>query len=161
MIARFRDWYGALSRREQVLVGIMLGLLALVMLWLGVARPVDGGLRGAIARHGEALDRNAAVRAKVAALKALPPSRGAGTTALPVAQMVNESVAEAGFTLERNEEQAPGRTEIAIAAVRPQALFGWIAALEQQGIVVETINAQPAAATGTVSVQAVLKARGQ
>jgi general secretion pathway protein M len=135
-------------------------LLAVVILWLGVARPVESGLKSAIERHGAALDRNAAIRTKVAALKKLPQA-AAGAPAVPVMQLVGESAGEAGFTLDRNQEQGPGRVDIAMASVRPQAFFSWLAQLEAQNIIVDSMSAQPGAGTGTISVQAVLKGRGQ
>ena len=46
--------------------------------------------------------------------------------------------------------------EIAIAAIRPVALFSWIAVLEAQGVRVETMSARPAPTAGSLSVQAVL-----
>ncbi|QUT07724.1 type II secretion system protein M [Sphingobium phenoxybenzoativorans] len=160
MIANLAAWYKELSKREQVLVGIMAVLLAIVILWLGIARPVESGLKSAIERHGVALDRNAAVRVKVASLKALP--RGAAARpATPIAQLVSQSAGEGGFTLERTQEQGPGRVDIAIASIRPKALFTWLANLEAQGVVVETFSAQPSGTAGAVSMQAVLKAAGQ
>ncbi|MGV3770227.1 MAG: type II secretion system protein GspM [Sphingobium phenoxybenzoativorans] len=160
MIANLAAWYKELSKREQVLVGIMAVLLAIVILWLGIARPVESGLKSAIERHGAALDRNAAVRVKVASLKALP--RGAAARpAAPIAQLVSQSAGEGGFTLERTQEQGPGRVDIAIASIRPKALFTWLSSLEAQGVVVETFSAQPSGTAGAVSMQAVLKAAGQ
>lgn len=160
MIANLSNWYKELSKREQVLVGIMAGLLAVVILWLGIARPVESGLKSAMERHGMALDRNAAVRVKVASLKALPRGTTARPTA-PIAQLVSQSAGEGGFTLERAQEQGPGRVDIAIASIRPKALFTWLASLEAQGIMVETFSAQPSGTAGAVSMQAVLKAAGQ
>jgi general secretion pathway protein M len=160
MIANLSTWYRNLTKREQILVGIMAGLFAIVILWLGVARPVQSGLESAIARHSAALDRNATVRIKVASLKALPRGAG-GRLDTPVAQLVSQSAGEGGFTLERTQEQGAGRVDIAIASVKPKALFTWLATLEAQGVIVETFAAQPSGAAGAVSVQAVLKAAGQ
>ena len=43
-----------------------------------------------------------------------------------------------------------------MASVRPVALFSWLAALEAQGVRVETMSARPSPTAGSVSVQAVL-----
>ncbi len=160
MIARAVAWWDGLSRREQWLVGVMLGLLAVVILWLGIARPVENGLASVREAHAEALDRNAAIRAKVAALEKLPRRAGLGLGA-PVAQVVSESASEAGLTLDRAQDQGGGRVDIAMASVKPQALFSWIAQLETKGVMVETLTAQPAATAGALSVQAVMKGPGQ
>jgi general secretion pathway protein M len=158
MIARLKNRWCGLSPREQILVGIMAVLLALVIVWLGIARPLEAAYKRAVEEHGIALDRHAAVRHKVALLKALPPDRPGGS-GVPLAQMVGESAGEAGFTLERVQEQGPGRIDIAIGSVRSQAVFGWLAGLEAHGVRVETFSAQPSGMAGTVSVQAVLQAR--
>lgn len=160
MMAGILSWWRELSPREQRLLGVMGVLTAIVFLWLGVARPVESGLKNARARYDEALDRNAAIRNKVAVLERLPRGAAAAPTA-PVAQIVTQSAGEAGFTLERSQEQGNDRVEIAIASVRPAPLFGWITGLEAQGVTVESFSAQPAATAGSISVQAVLKARGQ
>lgn len=155
MIASLKSYWMERSRREQVLLGIMGALFALVILWLGIIRPVDSGLASARGRHAEALERNAQVRAKVEALRRLP--RGT-TLAVPLDQLVGQSAGEAGFTLERNQPQGPGRVDIAIASAKPTAFLAWIAALEAQGVTVETLTAQPAPTAGAISVQAVLQA---
>jgi len=156
MIASFRNWIDGRSLRERWMLLTMAVLFAIVILWLGIIRPVEGGLVSGRERLNAAIDRNAAVRAKVRALETLPRGEGARLSA-PIAQLVSESAGEAGFTLERAQDQGPGRLDIAIASAKPQALFGWLAGLEGQGVTVETLTAQPAPTAGTVSVQAVLK----
>lgn len=159
-MSALRAWWSGLSAREHVLVGIMGVLLAIVIVWLGIARPVEGTLENARMRQAAALDRNVSVRAKVKALRALP-ARSSGNTGGPLDQAVGQSAGEEGFTLERAQAQGEGRVEIAIASARPTALLAWIAKLDAQGIAVETLTVQPAPAAGTVSVRAVLKRVGQ
>ena len=74
----------------------------------------------------------------------------------PLDQLVGQGAGEAGLTLERAQAQGADRMEIAIAAIRPVALFSWIAVLEAQGVRVETMSARPAPTAGSLSVQAVL-----
>ena len=159
MMARIKDYWAGLSQRERVLLGVMAALLAVVILWLGVMRPVDNGLRDAHMLASDALDRNAAIRAKVKQLDQLPRAVAAPTGDL--AQIVGQSAGEAGFTLERAQPQGTGRVDIAIASAKPTALFDWIAGLEGQGIVVETLSVRPAPLSGAISAQAMLKAAGQ
>jgi general secretion pathway protein M len=156
MIAAVKEWIEGRSVRERWMLLVMSVLLAIVVLWLGVVWPVEGGLASGRERLDAALDRNAAVRAKAKALEVLPRGEGRSLSA-PIAQVVSESAGEAGFTLERSQEQGPGRLDIAIASAKPQALFAWLATLEGQGITVDTLTAQPAPTAGTISVQAVLK----
>ncbi|MEJ7926644.1 type II secretion system protein GspM [Sphingobium sp. AN641] len=146
----------ARSRREQWLLGVMFALLGAVILWFGVAAPVDRARHDARAAMAQAADRNAAIRAKVKALKTLPASSGATADAMPLDQYVGQSAAEAGLTLERAQAQGADRMDIAIASVRPMSFFAWATQLEQQGVRIETMSARPSATAGSVSVQAVM-----
>ncbi|AUW58694.1 type II secretory protein PulM [Sphingobium sp. SCG-1] len=159
-MSAIRIWWRELSARERVLVAIMGVLIAIVVIWLGIARPVEGALENARARQVEALDRNVAIRAKVKLLQAMP-ARTPASASGSLDQIVGQSAGEEGFTLERTQAQGEGRVEIAIASARPTALFGWLAKLEMQGVVVDTLTMQPAATAGTISVRAVLKRAGQ
>lgn len=159
MMARITDYWATLSQRERVLLAVMGALFAVVIMWLGVVRPVDNGLRDARIAASDALDRNAAIRTRVKQLQQLP--RAVATPAGDLAQIVGQSAGEAGFTLERAQPQGADRVDIAIASAKPTALFGWIAGLEGQGILVETLNVRPAPVAGTISAQVMLKAAGR
>lgn len=159
MMKRMKSLWAERSAREQVMLGVMIALLAGVILWFGVAMPLD---RAQIAARDElrgATDRNAAVRAAVKQLKALPRNAQAAGPSAPIDQLVGQSAGEAGLTLERAQAQGADRMDIAIASVRPVALFSWLATLEAQGVRVDTMSARPAPTAGSVAVQAVL-ARG-
>lgn len=156
MMERVKIVWGERSPREQWMLGVMFTLLAIVILWLGVLRPLDGAQRSARDRLREATDRNAAIRAKVKLLKTLPAGTGASSATASIDQLVGQSAGEAGLTLERAQAQGSGRIDIAIASVRPVALFSWLATLEGQGVRVETMSARPGPTAGSVSVQAVL-----
>ncbi len=147
--------WGERSPREQWMLGVMFALLAVVVLWLGIFRPLEAAQRSARDALREATDRNAAIRMKVKLLKSLPRSAAVGPSA-SVEQFVGQSAGEAGLTLERAQAQGSDRMEIAVASVRPVALFSWLAALEAQGVRVETMSARPSPTAGSVSVHAVL-----
>lgn len=156
MMAGLKTLWGERSPREQWMLGVMFALLAVVIVWLGLLRPLDGAQRAARDALREATDRNAAIRAKVKLLKSLPPTSAGGGAALPLDQFVGQSAGEAGLTLERAQVEGNDRLDIAIASVRPVALLSWLAALETQGIRVETMSARPAPLAGSLSMQAVL-----
>lgn len=156
MMERLQAYWGDRSPREQWMLGVMFALLAGVILWLGVARPLGHAQRSAREALTEATERNAAIRAKVKLLKSIPRLAGAMDRSMALDQLVEQSAGEAGLTLERAQAQGAGRLDMAIASVRPVALFSWLAALEAQGIGVETMSARPAPVAGSVSVQAVL-----
>lgn len=158
MIDRLKDRWTAFSVRERWLVGTMLALFAIILLWLGIIRPIEGRLASAEAEHAAAIERHAAIRARVEAIRGLsgnrPPALGA-----PLDVVIGQSAEETGFTLDRNDSMGDGRIGIAIGSARPTAFFGWLAALEAQGIQVETLSVQPAggnvvSATGVLRVSA-------
>ncbi|MBA4091936.1 MAG: type II secretory protein PulM [Sphingobium sp.] len=156
MMERLGTYWAERSTREQWMLGVMFALLAVVILWFGIAMPLDRAQRSARDTLNEATDRNAAVRVAVKQLKALPRNAVATGPVAPVDQFVGQSAGEAGLTLERAQVQGGDRIDIAIASVRPVALFSWLAALEAQGIRVDTMSARPSPTAGSVSVQAVL-----
>lgn len=156
MMAGLKRLWAERSPREQWMLGVMIALLAIVILWLGVVRPVDAARLSARTAMLEAADRNAAIRAKAAMLKRLPRATTATEPRLALDQFIGQSAGEAGLTLERAQAQGSDRIDIAMASVRPIALFSWLATLEAQGVRVETMRASPAATTGSVSIQAVL-----
>lgn len=160
MMDRLGSYWAERSPREHWLLGVMFALLAIVILWFGVALPLDRAQRDARDRLVEATERNAAVRATVAQLKTLPRAPANGGSTVPLDQFVGQSAGEAGLTLERAQAQGNDRMDIAIASVRPIALFSWLSGLEAQGVRVVTMNARPSPTAGSISVQAVLE-RGE
>jgi general secretion pathway protein M len=156
MMDRMKAYWIERSPREQWMLGVMFALLAVVILWLGVARPLTYAQVSARDALREATDRNAAIRAKVKLLKHLPRRPTPTGPSIPIEQFVGQSAGEAGLTLERAQPQGNDRMEIAIASVRPVAMMSWIAGLEAQGLRVETMSARPSPTAGSVSVQAVL-----
>lgn len=156
MMEKLATMWADRSPREQWMLGVMGALLAIVILWLGVLMPLDRGQRSAREALRTATDRNAAIRAKVKLLKTLPRVAPGANAGLPIDQYVGQSAGEAGLTLERAQAQGGDRMDIAIASVRPVALFSWLAGLEAQGVRVETMSARPSPTVGSVSVQAVL-----
>jgi general secretion pathway protein M len=131
-------WWSARSPREQRLLAVMAGLIALILLWLLVVRPLAAALDEAKTRHAAAVASLAQARARSPAAVAAGPDR----PALPVAASLRRSAAEAGFAAARVESAGAGRVSFAIDAARPPALFAWIAEIERSGIRVETLQAR-------------------
>lgn len=153
-LGRLRARWVMLTVRERALIAVMLVLLAVVLAWLAIVRPVEDGLARARAEHGIAVDRTGRIAALAEALKRTrgAPARIEGA----LDQVVGQSAAEAGFTLDTAVSQGPDRLTIAIGAARPAALFAWLAALEARGIAVETVVVEPGA-SNTVSVRATFR----
>ena len=146
-------WWEARSERERWLVGVMLVLAAILLSWLLVVRPLSDALDAAKARHGDAAVALAQARAR-----ARPASSSSPAASGPVDAIIARTAAGAGFPGARIAAQGPGRASVSIDAARPQALFGWIAQMEQAGLVVERLRAQ-ANPDRTISAEMALRAR--
>ena len=151
------SWWRLRSAREQGLLLVMFGLLALVLVWLLVVRPLSDALDSAKRRHGEAVTALAEARARAGAgpLATAPTA----TAPLPVDAYLGRTATEAGFTGARIVAQGPARATVAIDAARPQAFFAWVRLMEQNGLVVESLRAR-ANDDRTLAIEAALRARG-
>lgn len=158
MNARFRILWLARTRRERWLLGLMLALAALVLVWLLVLRPLSDMLSAARQRHGEAVAALAEARAQAAAIEALEKNKPA-SFAGPIDAAVAAAASAAGFQLSGLQPEGEGGVSLAIGAARPQALFGWIAALEAQGYIVQSLTAT-SNPDRTLSARILLRARG-
>ena len=152
-------WWRLRSEREQRLLLVMFGLIALVLVWLLVVRPLSDALDSAKRRHGDAVTALAEARAR-AATGARPPAASAPPAPLPIDAYIGRTASEAGFTGARITAQGPARAAVAIDAARPQAFFAWVRLIEQNGVVVETLRAR-ANSDRTLAVEAALRARGR
>ena len=159
MIERFRLWYAERSLREKRLLMVMAGLAALTLVWAAILRPVSDGLSSARERHANAVIRLAETRLRVKELEAIRQHRPAPLSA-PLETLIRDRASEAGFALASVTADGPARVRIAIASARPGPLFGWIADLEEAGILIDSLDT---ADNGdkTVSAQISLRARGQ
>jgi general secretion pathway protein M len=159
MIAALDNWWQGLSPRERWLVGIAGGLTAIVVGWFLIYLPLNRALADAQDRLGQAIDRRAAVAARVAAVRQAQAGGGTGDNApadsAPLDLRLAQSAAEAGFTLARNEAQG-GRATIAIANARARAVMAWLDTLQQSGLLLDDLTLRPNA-DGTVALTATLR----
>jgi general secretion pathway protein M len=158
MSARLKALWLARSPRERWLLGVMLALVALVLVWLLILRPLSDMLSAARQRHGEAVAALAEARSQAAAIAALEKDRPA-PFAGPIDAAVAAAASDAGFQLSGLQAEGAGRVSLAIGSAKPQALFGWIAALEAQGYIVQSLTAS-SNPDRTLSARMVLRARG-
>lgn len=159
MIESFKSWWSAHSVGERRIMGVLGAAILIIVLWLGIWRPVTDGLTSGWQRQGQALDRYGSVRAKVDALKHLPAASSATHT--PVDQLVSQTAGEAGFTLDRVGTPGAGRVSVSIASARTGPLLTWLSQLETAGVAIQTINIVPGTTDGTVAVQAVFQGSNQ
>ncbi len=129
-------WWEARSARERWLVAAMLMLASILLFWLLVVRPLSDALDAAKMRHGAAAVALAEARAR-----ARPAAASGPAAAGAVDVIVTRTAATAGFPGARVTAQGPGRAIVILDAARPQALFGWVAQMEQSGILVERLRA--------------------
>ena len=141
MTAQLLAWWRDRSLREQRLLLVMLFLGAITIVWLGIYRPLQAGLSNARERHQDAVVQLGEVRSQVAVVRS---SGGAGAVAPagPLAAIVTQSAAEAGFANATVAPQGDRRVSLSIPAARPAPLLAWIASLEARGIVVERLIAR-------------------
>lgn len=137
MIAMLTPWWNDRSPRERVLLAIMLVLLAIVLAWLVVLRPLAAAREMALADAAVAAERRAQAQALVSAIRARPAATGA-----PVADVLTRRLTEAGLQPSRLDAQGPGQAVVEIAAVNGRLLLGWAAALEaNDGLVIDQLEA--------------------
>jgi len=159
MMAQALLWWSGRSGREQVLLGIMGALIGLLLFWLAIIRPIDNAKAGALQRLDVATDaagRVAAVADGVRQARRQAPASLAA--ALPVA--VGQAAEAAGFTLSRLDAQGPDRVVIGISTARSPALFGWLATLQRQGVIVERLTLRTNS-DATLAVEGTLRVRAR
>ena len=148
------SWWSERSRREQRLIQVMLVLAVIVLGWLLVIRPLTDSLAAAKARHAAAVLALGEARART-----IPGAAAGAPAAGPVDALVARTANEAGFTNARITGQGAERASVAVDAARPQVLFGWVARLEQMGLVIERLAARTNS-DRTLAAELTLRKRG-
>ncbi len=149
-------WWAARSARERLLLLVMAALLALVLTWFVVIRPLMDARAAAEARLNAAVTELAQARADAEALKQQAATAPGNPVPLPVDGFLMQSAAEQGFTNMQVSATGAGSATVSIGQVRPAAFFGWIGQLEARGLMVESLSAR-ANPDQTIAVQAVLR----
>lgn len=154
-------WWDARNPREKKLLIAAAALLALVLAWLLVVRPLMDAQATANARLDAAVTDLAQARAQAAALKMQADSQAAGQpVSLPIAPFLTQSASERGFTNAGVTPSAPDRAAVTIPQASAPVLFTWVAELETRGLTVESLVVR-ASADRTVSADLILRAGGR
>jgi general secretion pathway protein M len=154
----FKSWWRTRTLREQRLLLAMFALLALVLAWLIVIRPLNDALSEARERHGAAAQAVAEARAQVALIENLQKAPVTAVTGALDA-MISQSATDAGFPVSRVEREGTNRATMIVDSVRPQAFFAWVEQMEtSRGLIVERLRAT-ANSDQTLSVQITFRAR--
>ena len=154
-----RDYLSNLSKREQVLIGIMLGLLLVVVGYYGVTRPLFAAIATAKQNQAEAVLREGRIMAKLDAL-------AAGGTQLRRADAVEGtldlfargSLSELGISPTEVTAIGDNRLRLTVTPVSAPTLFGWLANMESRGLVVSELDVKPAEGS-TLAAQVTLERR--
>ncbi len=152
MIARVKHWFASLSRREQILVSIFAGLLALIIGIYGIILPLISGYNSVRQDYAVAVEDSARLSAKLDVLKK-GNTRAQNRPNGSLHQIIAASAAEKGFTVDSNNPMGNDSTTITMSSANAGAFFTWVNELERQGIRLETLSISPTA-NGTVSVNA-------
>lgn len=158
MTDALRSWWQAHSFRDRWIIGLLALAVAIVIAWLGVWRPLDGALDSAREAHIVAVERHAAIVARVAEYERLKETapRAAASANGRIDLILSQSAAEQGFILSRNDAAGDHQASIAIASATSAALFNWLGTLEGQGIIASDLAIRPNA-NGTVALTATLR----
>ena len=153
---RRSGWWATRTLREKRLLLFMTALLALVLIWFVIIRPLLDARAAAEQRLNAAVTELARARAEVAALSQQAAGSAGSPVAGPLDAFLMQSAGEQGFTALQAVANGPGRVSITLPQARPAPFFGWIGQLEARGIKVETLSARPNP-DQTIAVQAVLR----
>lgn len=158
MIDQMQSWFQSRSLREQRLLLAMLALLALTIVWAGIILPVSDALSSARTRHDAAVVVLAETEARVHAVKALERDRP-GALGAPLDTVIRDRANAAGFALATVTRVGDNGVQIGIGSARPGALMAWVAGLEDDGILVDTLTLTDNGYK-TVAAQISLRVRG-
>ena len=152
-----KAWFDGRSLRERRLLLVMAALAAVTLLWGVLILPVRNGLSSSRARYTDAVVRLGAAQAGLVQVKAL--QRRSTPLAAPLADVVRQRADAAGFALASLDVEAPGRIRTSIATARAGALMQWLAGLEADGVLVDSLSVSGSRA-GSVTAQMTLRTRG-
>lgn len=156
MIDFVRTWFNALSSREKILISVLALLLASFIGFYGVFKPFVGAMNTAELRYQEAVERKGRIEVK----SSLFDKAGEGSekkeksASGSIQAIISLSAGEAGFATSAINAQSDGSITMTVDSAKPTALFRWIALLEQRGIMVSEMSANPVSnETITATVQ--------
>ena len=159
MIGRARAWWSGRSDRERSMLGVMFGLMAVLVFWFALVRPIDDAReRGELRLAAATADagRIAAISEGIRRARASTPP----VLAVPLPAAVGQAAEASGFTLSRLDPLSGDQVTIAISTARGPALFKWLGVLDNQGIIVDKLTLRPNS-DATLAVEGVLRVRSR
>lgn len=157
MMQLLRNWYTELSGREQGLIAVLALLVVTIIGFYGITRPFYNAINAAEETYGIAVERQARIESKLAALTEPDTSKTKSITS-DFKTFVSQSAGEAGFAVGKIDRQSDGRVNMAVESAKSIAFFGWLARLEGRGVTAETLTVTTRD-NNTVSANVTLRSR--
>ena len=151
MIGELRVWYVGRTRREQLMLLLMLLIALPVLLWLLVVRPLSAAYDRALIDHLEAVDRHG----RVLALTGGPRSASGRTATGDLQLLVTQAAGQAGIILQRVAPAGPDAIEVGVSGGQAPVLTQWLQQFGTQGIRVQQLTMTPLP-DGSVNLSATL-----
>ena len=149
-------WWRELSLRERWLVMVAVFLVLLLAVYGGV-RILHSEWKLLNERYHQATSRAYWVETGTALLHMQSSASENGPSkTIALDRLIMESAAEVGLRLSRNEVRGEHHLLITISAAQPQAIIGWLATLEDQGIIADFVDLTPGT-DGRIALQAQLR----
>lgn len=136
MIDRLRAAWEARTRRERIMLAVMVLAILLVIGWYGVMVPLNSAVDASKTRLAKASEQFARLDAAARA-GGLPFTSGQ-----PLQAIVDASASAAGLSIARRREEADGRLTVWLTGADPGLMMGWLTSLARgQGIAVSEMTA--------------------
>ena len=128
------------SPRERIMLGALGCVASSILVWLLVLRPITDARSSAAAAKDEAVQALGETRFYAREIAKLS---GATSPARPKsAQTLAATATAAGLTVS-GADKTDGTFRLRFDAVPSKSFFGWVAAVEAQGVPVRTVSAVP------------------
>ena len=129
-----RVWWDGRTAREHVMLGVLGAVLVLVLAWFLILAPLLAWKAGAADR----LDVAVQTHALASAAAGIDTAGGAARSPDDIEALLNDSAAEAGVAVQVTTEG--GGVSFAVESAETARLFGWIAALERAGLIIDNLS---------------------
>lgn len=138
-------WMAARSRREQVMIAFLGGLIVIAVVWLAILRPL-------LDARATAIGRIAAYEQVMVDVRTAGGAVATSTAALsgPLPEAI--PVQAATFGIVPIVTGDAGSAEVSVTGARYDAVIPWLAALEASGATLSSVTIRRGASEGVVDV---------
>ena len=137
-------WMASRSRREQVMIAFLGGLIVVAVLWLAIVRPLLDARQTAIGRIAAYEQVMVDVRTAGGVVAPTAALSGSLQDAIPTHA--------AAFGISPTVSGDETSAEVGVTGARYDAVIPWLAALEASGATLSSVNIRRGAAEGMVDV---------